>query len=106
MNSDQLVAIITSLTTFSFGIATVFLQLEKRKIKKLEEKIQIRERQLFNYLSAIQGYQILECEIAEEKGLNKVKFKSDFRKRHRKYFEKPEILEPVRISELVSSLNQ
>ena len=105
MNSDQLVAIISSLTTFSFGIATVLLQLEKRKIKKLEEKIQTRERQLLNYLTAIQGYQILESEIAKEKGLNNVTFKSDFRKRHRIYFEKPEILEPARISELISILN-
>lgn len=105
MNSDQLVAIITSLTTFSFGIATVFLQLEKRKIKKLEEKIQTRERQLLTALKAIQGYQILESEIAEEKGVNTVTFKSNFRKRNRKYFENPEKLEPARISELISILN-
>jgi len=105
MNSDQMVAIISSLTTFSFGIATVLLQLEKRKIKKLEEKIQTRERQLLNALTAIQGYQILESEIAEERGVNTVTFKSDFRKRNRKYFENPEKLEPARISELISILN-
>jgi hypothetical protein len=81
MNSDQMVAIISSLTTFSFGIAPVLLQLEKRKIKKLEEKIQTRERQLLNALTAIQGYQILESEIAEERGVNTVTFKSDFRKK-------------------------
>jgi len=105
MNSDQLVAVISSLTTLIIGIATVILQLEKRKIKKLEEKIQTRERQLLTALKAIQGYQILESEIADEKGVNTVTFKSDFRKRNRKYFENPEKLEPAKISELISILN-
>jgi hypothetical protein len=106
MDSNQLVAIISSLTTLSIGIATVLLQLEKRKIKKLEEKIQTRERQLLNFLTAIQGYQVLENEIANEKGINIVTFKSEFRKRHRKYFENPDKLEPARISELISILNK
>jgi|688.fasta_scaffold44490_5 hypothetical protein len=106
MNSDQLVAIISSITTCSFGIATVLLQSEKRKIKKLEEKIQTRERQLLTFLNAIQGYQILETEIAEEKGLNIKKFKSDFRNKHRQYFENPEKLEPARIIELILNLKK
>jgi hypothetical protein len=82
MNSDQLVAIISSITTLSIGIASVLLQMEKRKIQMLEEKIQTRERQMLKYLIAIQGYQILEKEISEEKGVNFTRFKTDFRKEH------------------------
>ena len=106
MNSDQLVAIISSLTTFSFGIATVLLQLEKRKIKKLEEKIQTRERQLLNALTAIQGYQILEVEIAAEKIKQVNQFRSEFRNRHRQYFESLEFLEPAKIQELIVKIKQ
>ena len=104
MNSDQLVAVISSLTTLIIGIATVILQYEKRKIKRLSEKIKSREKQLYTALIAIQGYQILENEIADDKNIDRSYFKRDFRRKYPKYFENPSYLEPVKIKELISNI--
>jgi hypothetical protein len=104
MNSDQLTAVISSLTTLIIGIATVILQYEKRKIKRMFEKIRTRERQLHTALIAIQGYQILENEIADEKNIDRSFFKSDFRRKYPIYFENPQFLEPMRIKELISNI--
>lgn len=104
MNSDQLVAIISSFTTLIIGIATVILQYEKRKIKRLSEKLKTREKQLNTALIAIQGYQILENEIADEKNIDRSFFKRNFRGKHPTYFENTQFLEPVKIRELILNI--
>jgi hypothetical protein len=97
-----IISIITSITTLVTVILGFILQMDKRKLRNLERDNKTMRSHLNKSLTAIRGYQLIEDEIAKEKGHETTSYyKAITKKGKEEYFIDREFLQPNRITTLL-----
>jgi hypothetical protein len=102
MDPLVIVTIITSITSLLGVIAGFIIQRDLRKIRDTERENKALKSIVSKSVLAIQGYQLIETEIAKEQGLHfTAGYRSKIRKGKGDFFFDSNFLSPNNISKMV-----
>lgn len=91
--------------TFLASIISLILQLQNRKLIKIEQEKENLRKKLIISLKAVQGYQKHLDDIANKDGINVVRIKADIHNKYPEEFVDKEFIQPGRIINLLNKYN-
>jgi hypothetical protein len=91
--------------TFLASIISLTLQLQNRKLIKIEQENDFLRRKLITSLKAIQGYQKHIHDIANKEGINVARIKADIHNKYPEEFIDKEFIQPGKITNLLNRYN-
>jgi len=105
MNTTEIIALGSLFLAFVSLITGYLLQRDSKKVRDMEREIKKSQGRLLKSVKAIQGYQLIEKDYANELGKDTSAYRREIRKEYSEYFN-TSFLSPKNVSALVDEIER